>query len=315
MQVAKRPWLSRQSRLLLEGRLRRACRLSCAWSSRQSRLLLQCLEQLIDMSPRTLPCALLAVFGVSIIPSCSAATPSDPAHGGRSHLAAGPGPQWMQDIKAWALGEDLRGPSSGRPEVSLLVMSASGENPRPLTDCGMTIQDSVPTGARPGEHFFILGGQLYIGMAQPGAVPARVAVTPTNFVFSRLLDVSRAGSPTTLLALVVQGDAEEVWEFQIEARRAYGKPVSWNDQYRDFHTYRRTFEVTRCDPDGRNCLVTFWEQGKVIVDAEVEGPLAPRTPLFELEGCQRVVRAWWSREDAAVYLLASCKEMCPQTHP
>jgi hypothetical protein len=315
MQVAKRPWFSRQSRLLLEARLRRACRLSCAWLSRQSRLLLECLEQLIDMSPLTLRCALLAVLGVSVIPSCSAAAPSDPAHGGRSHLAAGRGRQWMLNIKDWALGEDLRGPSSGRPEVGLLVMSVSGENPRPLTDCSMAIQDSLPTGARSGEHFFILDGQLYIGMAQPGAVPARVAVTPGHLVFSRLLDVSRAGSPTTLLASVVQSDAEELWEFQIEARRAHGKPVSWNDQYRDFHTYRRMFEVARCDPDGRNCLVTFWEQGKVIVDAEVEGPLAPRTPLFELQDCQRVVRAWWSREDAAVYLLASCKEMCPKTRP
>jgi hypothetical protein len=285
MQAAKRQWLRRQSRSLRE-------RLG-----------------LIHRSLRVPRLALLIALGAGAIAGCSAATHPAPAHGDRSS-------QWTQDIKGWALGEDLRGPSSGRPEVGLLVMSATGENPRPLTDCGLAIQDSLPTGARPGEHFFILDGQLYIGLAKPGAAPARVAVTPANLVFSRLLDVSRAGSPTTLLASVVQDEADVLWEFQIEGQRAHGKPASWNDRYRDFHAYRRTFEVARCDPAGRNCLVTFWEQGQVIVDAEVEGPLAPRASLFELEGCERVVRAWWSREDQTkMYLLASCKEMCPETRP
>ena len=246
------------------------------------------------------------VMGIS---SCSAATHPDPGrHDQPQH--------WMLDIKDWALGEELRGPSSGRPEVGLLVMSSSGENPRQMTDCSIPIQDSLPTGARPGEHFFIIDGQLYIGLAKPGAAPSRIAVTPTNLQFSQLLDVSRANGPIKLLAQVMQGEMEVLWEFEIQALRAHGEPASWKSHYRDFHAFRRMFDAVRCDSDGHNCIITFWDGNKIIVNAEVDGPLGPRIRLFDMDGCEGVVRGWWSRENAGmIYLLASCKKMCPQTLP
>jgi hypothetical protein len=207
-----------------------------------------------------------------------------------------------------------------RAAARLLVLPQQGPS-RPLVNDCVHASSLLPSRARPGMVFLIMGGALHVvdtGAARPAIVP--IAIRPDNVMFVELLASSKQASATEqtteLIVLARPADPQRknppprLWRLVVEGNRATGSPVGNAPWLRSREAFFERFHAPRCRDDGSDCLMVEDSDRGGFLDVQPH-PRAPRHEWKKLEAGAIHDASWNPADHSSALALVACDEQSP----
>jgi hypothetical protein len=223
-----------------------------------------------------------------------------------------------------------------RAAARLLVLPQQGPS-RPLVNDCVHASSLLPSHARPGTVFLIMGGGLHVvdtGAARPAIAP--IAIRPANILLVELLALSKQASPAELIVLVRPATTQRdrgidnprdgaspaplpsaagtppprLWRLVVEGDRATGSPVVNAPWLRSRAAFFERYHAPRCRNDGSDCLMVADGDRGAFLDVQPT-PHTPRHEWKKLETGTIHDASWNPADQSSALALVACDEQSP----
>jgi hypothetical protein len=203
-----------------------------------------------------------------------------------------------------------------RAAARLLVLPQQGPS-RPLVNDCVHASSLLPSRARPGTVFLLMGGGLHVvdtGAARPAIAP--ITIRPANVMLVELLALSKQASPAELIVLARPAGTQRgnprprLWRLVVEDSRATGTPIDNAPWLRSREAFFERFHAPRCRDDGSDCLVVADSDRGAFLDVQ-PNPRAPRHEWKKLEAGTIHDASWNPADQSSALALVACDEQSP----
>jgi hypothetical protein len=225
-------------------------------------------------------------------------------------LACSPRPaQSPATVIDWAMGpQQLSSVSVAHHRLILVSLPAlQSGGPTPSNEPCLAASAFLPALAPDPRIFFLVDGEVHARTA-PGTTPVRLAQNDRGLHVTRMLAFTKLASPLEMLvaARPTGSTEEELWKLTL-APGAILSAQRVTIDLSDREAFFARYDVPRCLPGGRRCLVPTFDQQGAYVDEQATRDSAPI--LLAKMGDTRVADASWAAPEGSslyLYLLESC---------
>lgn len=233
---------------------------------------------------------------------CASAAPSAPR-------AAAPAPASPDAVLRWVLGATQRVPAPPTADRMLLALPANKplESGTRVTPTCLDATSFLPAPQGDPRIFFLVRGQVYARQT-PGEDPAPLAGNDPALGVTRLLALENATAPLRILVTARPRGvtSDEIWSLTVDAQGIQAAtPVRGYRSLADQASFFAKYNVPRCLPGGRNCLVVSTDAEGSYLDVEPTRGQPPE-PFEKLEKAKVLDAAWASADGQSLYLMLPC---------